>query len=135
MSYQEAFGIEAQDSHQRGSTTECELLSARGSRRQSLRDTWKSIKVTVSKKRGSLPDFPVPNIFRSTSPAPSPVPAPQGRPEDIEESGFCDCLMEVMQRNPRYHKYLCESTIEEGRRKEMEVEVDKDQPKNSTQSE
>lgn len=77
------------------------------SKRRSIQEAWKRIKRVV-KRRASLPSF----SFRRTSLATS-RPAEPGifddRPEDVEESAFCDSILGVMKRCPRYHVYLGES--------------------------
>ncbi|MCJ1255589.1 hypothetical protein MMC24_003406 [Lignoscripta atroalba] len=94
----------------RHSTSDAHPSPSSSTRRQSVRDAWKSIKDGALWKRASLPEFPIKNIFRSPSPSPSPGRSPSRRRDDIEEGAFCDCLIEVMKRSPKYHKYLSEST-------------------------
>ena len=83
-------------------------------KRRSMQEAWKFIKRVV-KRRPSLPSF----SFRRTSLNISPS-AGSGtfdyRPEDVEQSAFCDSIFGVMKRCQRYHIYLGESDRAELRR-------------------
>jgi hypothetical protein len=87
---------------------------------------WNSIRGSLRKKRSSLSGI-LPHLRRSSlskavSESVSP-PAPatgstalriqDPRPEDMEASYFCDDLINIMRRFPRYHYLLSEDTIQE----------------------
>lgn len=99
-------------------------------RKSSFRNAWGSIKTATARKRASLSaifnhhqSFTPPFAFGSEQSNRSLQSPQETRPEDVEAVKFADALIGLMKFNPRFHKYLCKSTLAE-----IEQGIDKAQP-------
>ena len=108
-------------------------------RRLSIKDAWSSIKLGVNKKRASLPDFRLKNIFRSPSPTTSTPdqnePVQEHRPEDVEDAAFGEALIGLLKLNPRFHYLLDKKTRAECTAGTVVEEEERDSPDLAIQSE